>query len=1101
MANSAADIQKLYIAYFNRPADPVGLAYWTGSNMSLLDIAQGFSAQPEYTSTYKHLSTSQVVNTIYKNLFGREAEPAGLNFWTTQLATGAVTVGFAALTIQGSAVGTDRIAVESKVAAATALTNAVDTPKEIADYSGLIPNFAMKMWLGKVADTSTLAAALVSVDSTVLTIGGGWGGQGRDIVLTNDSVAPRIAQVQLNDTLFKALLAIGWMPSTPFGESLQIRVSDSSFYAPATTGLSLDATALTLQSPLAITLGRGANNIQTGAGSDRVVLLGNYVAGTYSGTENGIVLDSHTTLAATARVVTDTIDLGSGNDTLVTYGAISLAGTTIANVENIVSNSAVVITLSQYNALILARLALGLTGPVITFTGRGPHQLTIIDDVPGANSLDLSYISVNGSSLKLDATAAYNTAGGNTNNINTTGSVTALNGAVVYVGAVGTTPVNGEGTPTSQGPVQGPVSLSFVLTAGLDDITGGAANDTVTGTTATMQANDKIDGGGGVDTLNYANSSAAALPAATIKNVEIINVNATSNLNSTDVSGLTALTNFNADRATATLTVTNAGAGVQYGILGDNATLSPGSFNFGYGAGATVATLNLQNGVKSNAGTNVFITGAGITSTVINSTGAANSLSVAGTAGVIVTASSSTSITINASTNLTAALSTTNDTKLTVTGPGVVDLRGVNYGFQLNKNITTIDASAQTTGGTLIQAGNPSNANTLKFIGGGGNDSVGLGTVLAAGASLDGGAGTDTIRTNNATFITGVTGAFIKNFEVVDIAANITVDLDNLAANNSLTGLRLGGASNVVNNVTATVATNVTVYASGSPNLNLKNATNVGQIDTVKIDANDGLAAVNTINLGAPGLTGTEILNLMATDNIIISGLNNATSLTNIAVTGGATVSVNTGAVAVNSGMTVDASAANGNFTFNATSATGNGYTLKGSSGVNVLTGGSAPITVDLTQSTTKADQVIITSATGSAASVFQTISGFTNAVTTGDKLDVINNVTTAGNAGASSTGVSNLNGAINNGMITFSGTAASTATLQNKIDAAASLAGTTQYNIVAFEDAGSTYVFEQCDTTATYSAGVDLIVKLTGVTGVTALSTSASGAATVFVV
>ena len=175
-----------------------------------------------------------------------------------------------------------------------------------------------------------------------------------------------------------------------------------------------------------------------------------------------------------------------------------------------------------------------------------------------------------------------------------------------------------------------------------------------------------------------------------------------------------------------------------------------------------------------------------------------------------------------------------------VTGANKTDyhLRGVNYGFSLNKNIITIDASAQTTGGTLVQAGNPSNASTLKFIGGGGNDAVGLGTVLATGASLDGGGGTDTIRTNNATFITGVTGAFIKNFEVVDIAANITVDLDHLSANNTLTGLRLGGASNVVNNVSATVGANVTVYASGSPNLNLKGATTGGQIDTVTIEAN-----------------------------------------------------------------------------------------------------------------------------------------------------------------------------------------------------------------------------------------------------------------------
>lgn len=113
---------------------------------------------------------------------------------------------------------------------------------------------------------------------------------------------------------------------------------------------------------------------------------------------------------------------------------------------------------------------------------------------------------------------------------------------------------------------------------------------------------------------------------------------------------------------------------------------------------------------------------------------------------------------------------------------------------------------------------------------------------------------------------------------------------------------------------------------------------------------------------------------------------------------------------------------------------------------------------------------------------MFQTISGFTNAAGTGDKLDLINNVTIAGNAGAAATGVTNLSGAITSGIITFSGTAAAGATL-NKIDAAASLAGTTQYNAIGFEHGGNTYVFEQGDATASYAAGVDVIVQLTGVT------------------
>jgi len=372
--------------------------------------------------------------------------------------------------------------------------------------------------------------------------------------------------------------------------------------------------------------------------------------------------------------------------------------------------------------------------------------------------------------------------------------------------------------------------------------------------------------------------------------------------------------------------------------------------------------------------------------------------------------------------------------------------------------------------------------------------------VLASG-QLDGGAGVDTVRTNNGTFISAATGPRISNFEIVDIAANITVDLAHLASTNTLTGLRLGGPSNVVNNVPANVANNVTIYASGSPNLNLIGATTPGQLDTVRIDANDGRAAVNTINIGAPGFAGVETLIVNATDNVLIAGFNNATSLKNVAFTGAGAASATTGAIAVQPAATVDASAGTGALTFNATGSTGNGWTVRGSSGVNVLTGGSAPLVVDLSASTARADTVAFTSAAGSTLTALQSLTGFTNAAGTGDGLDVINTASLVPNlAPGASTGVANLTAGIATGVITFAGSAAATATLVNKVNAAALLAGTTQYGAVAFEHAGRTYVFEQGDTTATYAPGVDLLVELVGVTGVTALSTTASAANTVWV-
>lgn len=639
----------------------------------------------------------------------------------------------------------------------------------------------------------------------------------------------------------------------------------------------------------------------------------------------------------------------------------------------------------------------------------------------------------------------------------------------------------------------------FTLATAAETLTGTSGADTFNSADTTLTAADSVDGAAGIDTLNFTNSTAAAaFPSASIKNIEIVNVRATANLTSSDLSTLAGLTNFNADRSTAAaITTVNAGAGVQYGLIGDNATLFGAAEAFGYAAGATVATLNLANGVKSAAATTVTITGTGVTSTVINSSGTANSLSVAATAGAIVNAATSKATTINATANLTTALTTTADTKLTVTGTGVVDLRGVAYGSALNNALVTIDASAQTAGGTLVQAGNDTG---IKFTGGAGNDSLGLGAVVVSGATVDGGAGTDTLYVaGNSAYITAATGAIIKNFEIVDVTT-ATVDLDNLATNNTLTGLRVGGSA-TVSNINAATAAAVTVYANATPVLNVKGATTPGQLDTVKIDVNDGSAAVNTITVTAPTLTAVETLQVVATDNVTITSLANALALTGITFTGAGAISLTTTAIALNPNVTVDASAATGNFTLDATGATANGYTIKGSAGVNTLTGGSAPVAIDITKSVAKADTLKITSAAGSTASVLQTVSGFTNAVTTGDKLDVINTGTITANAAAAATGVTNLSGAIASGIITFSGTAAATATLQNKIDAAATLAGTTQYNMVAFEHGGNTYVYEQGDTTATYAAGTDLIVQLTGVTGVTALSTTASGATTVFAV
>lgn len=638
-------------------------------------------------------------------------------------------------------------------------------------------------------------------------------------------------------------------------------------------------------------------------------------------------------------------------------------------------------------------------------------------------------------------------------------------------------------TPSGSG-----TGATFTLATAAETLVGTVGDDTFNAADNTLTVADSIDGAAGTDTLALSLTTTAGIAAATIKNVEVFSVRAVAgSLSVTDLAAFAGLTTFNSDRSTQNISVTSLTKGGTFGMVGDGAVNTSGLYSFGYAGNADVATLNLSGKLLGTA--TVTLSGTGVSSTIINSTGGANTL------GTITVPATSKATTINATTDVKANLSTTADIALTVTGAGTADLSGV----ALNNAIVTIDASAQTAGGTKIAAGT---STTLKFTGGAGNDSFKTGAVLATGAAVDAAGGTDTLVVSNATHMTATPAAFYSNFEIVSVGGGMTVDLALLATKNTLSGLVLTGDA-TLSSVTGAAAGAVTVAASTTAVLTVVGATTPGQMDTLKLTVDDGATAVSTLTLTAPSAAGVETLTLVATDNVAITSLANLPALTTVSGTGAATTSITSTAIALVTGTALDFSGATGAVTFNATGATTNGFSFKGSSAVNTVAGGNQVFTVDLSKSVSAADVVTVTNATGgTAVTANATLTGFTNATTLGDKLDVIGTAALTANAVAGqATGTTNLTAAITSGVITFAGTAAGTATLQNKIDAAFLLAGTTQYNVLAFEHGGNTYIAEQGDTTAAFAAGTDVLVQLTGVTGVTALSTTASAAATVFVV
>ena len=135
---SQLSLEELYVAYFGRAADPAGLSYWlTEESLGTPDstIALQFVPQVETLNLYPLLNSpgllatnasaqATFINSVYQNLFGHQADPAGLAYWQGQLSAGA-SPGFMVLQVIDGALGSDATAIQNKATVAGAYTNAV----------------------------------------------------------------------------------------------------------------------------------------------------------------------------------------------------------------------------------------------------------------------------------------------------------------------------------------------------------------------------------------------------------------------------------------------------------------------------------------------------------------------------------------------------------------------------------------------------------------------------------------------------------------------------------------------------------------------------------------------------------------------------------------------------------------------------------------------------------------------------------------------------------------------------------------------------------------------------------------------------------------
>jgi len=169
----ANQVQEMYIAYYSRPGDPAGVDYWVGqlnkSNGDLTSIINQFGNSAEYNNRFQSQSNDELVNNIFVNLFGRNADPAGLAFYSGRLESGALTLASIALNISNGVIaGTDDASiVENKISVASAYTTNID--EQNAEYGENQIVSAVALIASVSSSESSIEAAISSFDGELPT--------------------------------------------------------------------------------------------------------------------------------------------------------------------------------------------------------------------------------------------------------------------------------------------------------------------------------------------------------------------------------------------------------------------------------------------------------------------------------------------------------------------------------------------------------------------------------------------------------------------------------------------------------------------------------------------------------------------------------------------------------------------------------------------------------------------------------------------------------------------------------------------------------------------------------------------------------------------
>lgn len=615
-----AQVQQLYIAYFGRPADTTGQAFWASAidaaNGNIAAVQAGFSSSAESQALYGNKSNIDKVTSIYVNTFGRQPDAAGLTFWVNQLETGKMTQAQAAWTIQQSAGPIDAAVVQAKLVAAQAFTAQIDTAAEIQGYQGAAAADSARAFLATVNSTATGLTAVAGAATAVATAVAVGGNAGATFTLTSGV------------------------------DNLVGDGGNNTFIAGSQAGQA--------------TLTAG-DQINGGAGTDTLKIFNdaanntaNFALATVTNVENVEATMSATgqKLDVSANADVKKATLVNGFDGEVTLGLAQQAGITGA-----VNTTGAAATFVFKNAAGLADTAtLNLTGANTATSGVKIAAVETLNVVAtGANVLG---------SFATDATKLVITGAGSVS-----ATLTAASAAASVVKTIDASAATGNLTIDNKS-----------AAAAIESIKTGSGNDTYTTLFASLAKDDVIDLGAGTDSLRFSDATLIdAAAKALLTGVAGVEQLGTVNAALTVDGDVVSQTSFYTDGADGKFVGTNLanntaltfGAGAE---LASTAAMKLGANN--------ALTVNLAGSetAASNAVAGLTVTGS--TTVTVNSTGTVGvadnvlKLTAADNQSVVVTGAHNLTLTTANASNVTGFTidGSAFTGKLTVTGTAAADI-------------------------------------------------------------------------------------------------------------------------------------------------------------------------------------------------------------------------------------------------------------------------------------------------------------------------------------------------------------------------------------------------------------------------------------------